>query len=641
MIKGVIFDWAGTTIDFGCFAPLNVFVEIFKNKGIEITVEEARRPMGMLKKDHVRAILSMPRISGLWAGKFGLDFNENDVEELYSDFEPALIGILPDYTDVINGVIPVCAELRKRGIKIGSTTGYTKKMMEVVMAETAKKGYMPDSMVTADDVGSGRPHPFMIYRNMQNLLLSQAESVVKVGDTVADIQEGTNAGVWSVGVVEGSSEMGLTESEYMALSKEEKLETARRVKKTFLDAGADYVINNMAELPALIDEINNEKNNYLLLTPGPLTTTKTVKKAMLKDWCTWDDDYKNLIQKLRSDLVKLSGKNTEEYTAVLMQGSGTFSVESVIGTAVGQDGKLLVITNGAYGDRIAQMAKALKIDTIVQAGSEDAPVDLDLLRRNISDNPGITHVAVVHCETTTGILNDIEAVGKIVKESGIIFIVDAMSSFGGIPIDISDLKIDYLISSANKCIQGVPGFGFVIAKKSELLKCEGRARSLSLDLFGQWMGMEKDCGKWRYTSPTHVVRAFCQAMAELEQEGGVSARHARYSNNQKTLVAGMKKIGFIPLLPDEMHSPVITSFCYPRSSSFSFTGFYRFLKDKGYVIYPGKISKAPTFRIGNIGDIHEKDITGLLSAVEEFVQTPVQIPLCMGTRLAGQNAASL
>ena len=644
MINAVIFDWAGTTVDFGCFAPLNVFVEIFKNKGIEITSREAREPMGMLKIDHVRAILSMPRISKLWLEKIARPFNENDVKELYADFEPALMSILPKYTDIIDGVIPVCAELRDRGIKIGSTTGYTAKMMDVVAAEAAKKGYSPDSVVTADEAGKGRPFPFMIYRNMQNLGLSSSKSVIKAGDTVADIQEGVNAGVWSVGIIKGSSEMGLTENEYFALPDDEKQKIEEHVKKTFFDAGADYVINKITELPALIDKINGDRK-HILLTPGPLTTTKTVKEAMLKDLCTWDDDYKNIIQKLRGDLVKLAlRRDREDYTAVLMQGSGTFAVESVIGTVIGPNGKLLVVSNGAYGDRIAEMAKMLKIDTIIQDGNEDAPIDLAVLQENLKNNPDITHVAAVHCETTTGILNDIEAIGKIVKQHNKIFIVDAMSSFGGVPMDISELRIDYLISSANKCIQGVPGFGFVIAKKAELLKCSGYARSLSLDLFSQWMSMEKDGGKWRFTSPTHVVAAFCQAVAELEQEGGIATRHARFKNNQKILASGMKKIGFAPLLPDEMRSPVITSFCYPKNSGFSFARFYDFLKRSGFIIYPGKISKAPTFRIGNIGDVHEKDIVELLSAIEAYTQLhacaqiPTPISQYTAPVLAGQKA---
>jgi 2-aminoethylphosphonate--pyruvate transaminase/phosphonoacetaldehyde hydrolase len=576
--------------------------------------------MGMLKKDHGRAILSMPRIDALWAEKFGRGFNENDVDDLYSEFEPSLMSILPDYTDVLDGVIHVCEELRGRGIKIGSTTGYTKEMMKVVTARAAQKGYRPDDMVTAEDVGGGRPYPYMIYRNMQNLGLFPPKSVIKVGDTVSDIKEGVNAGVWSVGVITGSSEMGLTRDEYNALTDEQKHAVFARVKKTYFDAGADYVINNMSELPALIDEINERQTQYLLLTPGPLTTTKTVKEAMLKDWCTWDDDYNSIIQKLRNDLVKLATQKTEEYTAVLMQGSGTFSVESVIGTAVPKNGKLLVITNGAYGDRIAQIARVLSIDVIAQDSGEIAPPDLTELEKNLKNNPGITHVAVVHCETTTGMLNDVEAIGKIVKKYDKIFIVDAMSSFGGIPMDIFDLQIDYLISSANKCIQGVPGFGFIIAKRSKLEKSKEIARSLSLDLYGQWIGMENGKGKWRYTSPTHVVKAFCQAMKELDREGGIEARFRRYKNNQETLVSGMKNLGFMPLLDEKLHSPIITSFYFPESFSFSFAEFYGFLKGKGYVIYPGKISRAETFRIGNIGDVHENDIAGLLGAIEGFLK---------------------
>ena len=621
LIKGVIFDWAGTTVDFGCFAPLNVFVEIFKSRGIDITIEEARKPMGMLKKDHVRALLSMPRISGLWIGRFGCEFNEGDVEELYAEFEPALMGILPDHTDILDGVVSVCRELRNRGIKIGSTTGYTKEMMDVVTVEAAKKGYAPDCMFTADDVGGGRPYPYMIYRNMQELGLFPPKSVVKAGDTVNDIKEGVNAGVWSVGVIIGSSEAGLAREEYNALPEAQRKMLFEKVRKTYFDSGADYVIDSITGLPALIDEINENQTQYLLLTPGPLTTTKTVKEAMLKDWCTWDNDYNNIIQKLRGGLVKLATGKINDYTVALMQGSGTFSVESVIGTVVPKDGKLLVITNGAYGDRIASISKVLNIDTIVQDSGETDPPDLEKLQENLKNDPGITHVVVVHCETTTGMLNDIGAIGNIVKEHNKIFIVDAMSSFGGIPMDVSDLQIDFLISSANKCIQGVPGFGFVIAKTAELEKCEGRARSLSLDLYSQWIDMEKGGGKWRYTSPTHVVRAFCQAMAELDNEGGVGARFKRYHNNQKTLVEGMKKLGFAPLLPEQLHSPVITSFYYPIGRSFSFNEFYSFIKNKGYVIYPGKISKAETFRIGNIGDVHEKNIAGLLAAVDEYVRT--------------------
>lgn len=360
-------------------------------------------------------------------------------------------------------------------------------------------------------------------------------------------------------------------------------------------------------------------NPYLLLTPGPLSTTKTVKAAMLTDYCTWDDDYNNLIQGLRRNLVSLATKETNDYTAVLMQGSGTFSVESVIGSVIPSNGRLLVLTNGAYGDRIEEIASILHIDCIKQDAGEVSPIDLALLEQNLIENPTISHVAVVHCETTTGMLNDIKAVSKIVKKYKKVFIVDAMSSFGGIPIDMCELSIDFLISSANKCIQGVPGFGFIISKRDELCKCKGRARSLSLDLFDQWDVMERGNGKWRYTSPTHVVRAFIEALKELQYEGGVFARYERYKENQLTLIKGMHELGFETLLADELHSPIITSFLYPQNSEFTFSGLYSILKENGFVIYPGKISKADTFRIGNIGDTHKADIERLLGEILKFM----------------------
>jgi len=356
-------------------------------------------------------------------------------------------------------------------------------------------------------------------------------------------------------------------------------------------------------------------NPYCLLTPGPLSTTKSVKVAMLRDWCTWDDDYHAIVQELRRKLVELATK-TGGYTAVLMQGSGTFSVEATIGTAVPEDGTLLVLINGAYGTRIAEIAQRLRIRVVTNDSGEVTPPDVGLLERTLASDPHITHVAVVHCETTTGMLNPVEAIGRIVKSFGKVFIVDAMSSFGGIPLDAADLGADFLISSANKCIQGVPGFGFVIARRDELEKTKDQARSLSLDLYDQWREMEEKGGKWRFTSPTHVVRAFAQAMKELEEEGGVKARHLRYRANHRVLVDGMRQLGFTCLLPDQYQSPIITSFLSPEHPLFNFEQFYGTLKSHGFVIYPGKVTSADTFRIGNIGDLHPEDMHRLIEAVE-------------------------
>ncbi|OEE64907.1 2-aminoethylphosphonate--pyruvate transaminase [Vibrio splendidus] len=358
------------------------------------------------------------------------------------------------------------------------------------------------------------------------------------------------------------------------------------------------------------------RNEYLLLTPGPLSTSETVRQAMLKDWCTWDDEYnKDVVEVIRSKLVTLATKQTG-YTSVLMQGSGTASVEATIGSVISKSGKLLVVDNGAYGARITQIAEYLNIPCHVVSPGEISQPDLNEMETALAMDSDITHVAIVHCETTTGMLNPIEDIAKLAKQHNKTVILDAMSSFGGIPMDIADLGIDYMISSANKCIQGVPGFGFVIAKQSELEKCEGQARSLSLDLFDQWHCMESNHGKWRFTSPTHTVRAFYQALLELEQEGGIEARHNRYQTNQTTLVAGMRSLGFEPLLNDDLHSPIITSFYSPTHSDYQFKEFYDRLKEQGFVIYPGKVSNADCFRIGNIGEVYPSDIEDLIGAVK-------------------------
>jgi 2-aminoethylphosphonate-pyruvate transaminase len=361
-------------------------------------------------------------------------------------------------------------------------------------------------------------------------------------------------------------------------------------------------------------ETISPSNPYILLTPGPLSTTLTVKQAMLRDWCTWDDDYKQLIQDIRLKLVTIATRHNG-YTCVLMQGSGTFCVESVITTAIPYGGKLLVLANGAYGRRIAQIAERVGVDFLVHDAGDTAPPDLVHLEQTLLADTAISHVAVVHCETTTGMLNPIETIGRIVKAHNRVFIVDAMSSFGGIPLDAHGVGADYLISSANKCIQGVPGFGFIIARSDELAKTKGRARSLSLDLFDQWETMEKDAGKWRFTSPTHTVRAFAQALQELKIEGGIAKRCRRYCENHRVLVEGMQELGFQTLLPPENQSPIITAFHSPVDDGWAFDKFYQHLKQKGFVIYPGKVTEADTFRIGNIGDIQSEDITRLLEAV--------------------------
>ncbi len=358
---------------------------------------------------------------------------------------------------------------------------------------------------------------------------------------------------------------------------------------------------------------------YLLLTPGPLTTSKSVKRAMLQDYCTWDHDYHQIVQDIRQRLVQLVAGGAD-YTAVLMQGSGTFAVEATLGSVVGPNHKLLIVDNGAYGQRMVQMAQRLQIAHTVIKVPETRPADVAEIEAELQGDISISHVAMVHCETTTGLLNPAAEVGRVAQRHGKCYILDAMSSLGGIPLDVHDVHAQFLISSSNKCIQGVPGFGFVLADRSVLEATRGWARSLSLDLYDQWHEMEMHGGKWRYTSPTHVVRAFQQALNELDEEGGVAARYQRYSENQQLLVSGLQELGIRALIERQYQSPVITSFLYPDDSHFTFEEFYELMKKRRYVLYPGKISQAPTFRVGTIGHVFPEDIRQLVSCIGETLE---------------------
>lgn len=357
---------------------------------------------------------------------------------------------------------------------------------------------------------------------------------------------------------------------------------------------------------------------YLLLTPGPLTTSKSVKQVMLADFCTWDDDYNGIVTDIRRRMVRLATAGDEaaahDYTAVLMQGSGTFAVEATLGTAIGPTGKLLVLNNGAYGKRIVQIAARLKIAHTELAWDETLPPDLAEVERALRSDGALTHVAMVHCETTTGMLNPVAEVGRLAAQFGKSYIVDAMSSLGGVPLSVQGLGAEWIVTSANKCVQGVPGFGIVVARRTALEQSQGHARSLSLDLYDQWQEMETKGGKWRYTSPTHTVRAFAQALDELDAEGGVVARHRRYCENHRVLVAGYEALGFRCLLPAPLRSPIITSFIYPDDPSFTFQRFYDAMKRRRFVLYPGKVSRAETFRVGTIGHVFPDDFRQLVAA---------------------------
>ena len=353
----------------------------------------------------------------------------------------------------------------------------------------------------------------------------------------------------------------------------------------------------------------------LLFTPGPLTTSLSVKQAMLHDAGSWHHEFNELVACLRRSLLELAGLTREGgWEAVLLQGSGTYGVEAVFQTCVPRQGKVAVMTNGAYGNRMVQMLKQAGIHHVVLPTSEDTPASPETLDNLLRLDPAITHVAVVHCETTTGILNPIEAIGQVSHSHQKLYVVDAMSSFGGMPIDFEACGIDFLISSPNKCLEGVPGFSFVLCRREALAACEGNARSLSLDLLAQLKGFETN-GQFRYTPPTHCLLALAQALSEMKDEGGVEARAARYRRNHQVLLEGLSDLGIRPYLKPDVQSHIITAFAFPSVPGFSFSAFYRGLSERGFLIYPGKLTQVDTFRIGTIGRLFPSDLEQLVQAI--------------------------
>jgi 2-aminoethylphosphonate-pyruvate transaminase len=333
-----------------------------------------------------------------------------------------------------------------------------------------------------------------------------------------------------------------------------------------------------------------------LLTPGPLTTSPGVKEAMLHDYGSRDTRFIAVNRRVRERLVEIVNGD-DGHVCVPLQGSGTFVVEAMMGNFVPPDGKVLVLVNGAYGKRIARICDYYGRATVIQETPEDTPVDPEALDAALAADPGISHVAAVHCETTSGILNPLEAVAEVTARHGRGLLIDAMSAFGAIPLDARAVPFDAVVASSNKCLEGVPGMGFCIARKEALERTKGNSPSLSLDLYDQWVSMEKN-GQWRFTPPTHCILAFDRALEEFEAEGGVAGRGARYAGNCRILVEGMRALGFRTLLPDALQAPIIVTFHKPVDPRFDFEAFYDRLRRSGYVIYPGKLTVADSFRIG-------------------------------------------
>lgn len=352
----------------------------------------------------------------------------------------------------------------------------------------------------------------------------------------------------------------------------------------------------------------------ILLTPGPLTTTTRTKQAMLHDWGSWDADFNAITARVRESLVRIiHGEAIHE--CVPLQGSGTFAVEAAIGTLVPRNGHVLVPLNGAYCQRIARICKILgRRLTTIEYG-EDQQVRPEDIAQRLSADPSITHVALVHCETSTGILNPLHEIAEVVARLGRGLIVDAMSTFGALEIDARTTPFDGLIAASGKCLEGVPGMGFVLARRSVLEKSEGVSHSLAMDLHDQWVYMTRTT-QWRYTPPTHVVAALDAALEQYFAQGGLAARGAAYSENCRVLIAGLKQIGLRTFLPSEIQAPIIVTVHAPDDARYQFKRFYDAVKARGYILYPGKLTTLETFRVGCMGQLGTAGIAGAVDAID-------------------------
>lgn len=373
----------------------------------------------------------------------------------------------------------------------------------------------------------------------------------------------------------------------------------------------------MAKRPAA-RKTQKPKRDPILLTPGPLTTTLATKQAMLHDWGSRDAAFIAINAAVREKLAAIVNAR-DTHVCVPMQGSGTFAVEAALGTLVPKKGRALVLINGAYGKRMAKILDYMGRAYATYETAEDTPPDPAEVDRLLAADPSLSHVLAVHCETTSGILNPVEAIAAVAKKRGRSLILDSMSAFGAIPLDVKKVPFDAVMASSNKCLEGVPGMGFAVIRKDVLAAARGNAHSLSLDLHDQWQAMEAN-KQWRFTPPIHVIVAFAKAIEQFEKAGGVKGRGGRYGANCKILMNGMRKLGFQTLLPDKLQAPIIVTFRMPKDPRFKFERFYDSLKDQGYVIYPGKLTVADSFRMGCIGAIGAREMNGALAAVRRTMK---------------------
>jgi 2-aminoethylphosphonate-pyruvate transaminase len=594
----VVFDIAGTTVHDGdavhaCLAAALTLA------GVPTT------------RDEVNALMGIPKplaIASLVASFRKASPSDQEVDAIYDDFESLMLDHYRHGAEIreTHGATAVFRALRARGIRIALDTGFSRSIVDAILTRLGWDDSLVDATVASDEVMRGRPNPDMVWRAMELTGVTDVSRVAKVGDTPADLRQGDEAGcVLVVGVTTGSH----TEEEL-----------ARHPHT--------HLIDSLAELLPIIDDVDaayerapGDVSLPLLFTPGPLTTSSGVKTAMLRDLGSRDAEFIEIVARLHDRLLALAGTSRADgYAAVLLQGSGTYAVEAMLGTFVPPGGRLLVLENGAYGRRMLEIARVLGIPSIALESSPSEPIAPGDVARALERDPGITHVALVHCETTSGVINPLTAIASVVQASGHRVLVDAMSSFGGVPLDVN-AGIDALVASSNKCLEGVPGVAFAIARVP-LLQSSAAARSVSLDLAAQWRGFEQD-GQFRFTPPTHVILALERALDELDREGGVAGRAARYRANHTRLVDGMRRLGFREVVAPEHQSDVITSFFYPEDPAFTFEDFYARLRERNFVIYPGKLTDARCFRIGSIGRLYPDDIDALLVAVRDFVTRSV------------------
>lgn len=356
----------------------------------------------------------------------------------------------------------------------------------------------------------------------------------------------------------------------------------------------------------------------ILLTPGPLTTTLRTKLAMLRDWGSWDAEFNAVTARMRRSLLDIvHGHDT--HVVVPLQGSGTFSVEAAVATIVPRDGHVLVLDNGAYCKRAARLTQMMGRRCSVLGFGDAEPVSASALDARLREDSSITHVVMIHCETGAGVLNPLQAVADVCVAQGRGLIVDAMSSFAALPIDARAVRFDALVAASGKCLEGVPGMGFVFIRKAILDGCAGQSQSLAMDLHDQYAYMEKT-GQWRFTPPTHVVVALAEAIKQFEEEGGQPARLARYTDNCHALVSGMARLGFKPFLDPAVQAPIIVTFHAPADARYQFKAFYDAAKARGFILYPGKLTQIETFRVGCIGAIGRNEMEQAVHAVALALQ---------------------